>query len=502
MRPARLTQQTRVLYRPERAAEAGGKPGGQMADLGQTEIAAAEPPAPPKTSAVRNPILDNAIVPTLLRLALPKIVAMAAGIAVLIAETTYVGILGIAPLAAIALMFPLIILMMTMSGGAMGGGVASAIARALGAGDVQRASTLALHALAIAVSVGATFSVLLLTFGENILRWMGGRDAVLSEALKFAHIYFSGVILIWVMNSLVGILRGTGNMVLPSVIVFASAACQIVFGGTLSLGLFGVPQLGIRGIAIGQLSGIAVGVLVMGWYVLSGRSRISLRVPNFRFHGEMFADILRVGAVACFYPVQSVLTNSILTSMLARYGPEVLAGYGIGARLEWFLTSIAFSCGVATVPMIGMAVGAGQIARARRVAWTGAAISAIGVGALVVPLAAFPNLWTGVFTDDPLVRKAAADYLLIAGPMFAVFSIGISLYFSSQGAAKVFGSVLAQSVRLLVVIFGGMWLLSMGVDYIWIFVLGGSAMAVFGLFTAVVVKMTSWGTELRGATTR
>ena len=79
-----------------------------MADLGQTEIAAAEPPpAPPKISATRNPILDDPITPTLLRLALPNVVAMAASISVLIAETTYIGILGIAPLAAIALMFPL-----------------------------------------------------------------------------------------------------------------------------------------------------------------------------------------------------------------------------------------------------------------------------------------------------------------------------------------------------------------------------------------------------------
>ena len=162
-----------------------------MADLGQTEVVAAEPPPPaaPKIDTSRNPILDDAIVPTLLRLALPNIVAMGAGISVLIAETTYVGILGIAPLAAIALMFPLIILMMTMSGGAMGGGVASAIARALGAGDRLRASTLALHALTIGIGVGTTFSVLLLTFGEQILTWMGGRDAVLAEALAFSQIY-------------------------------------------------------------------------------------------------------------------------------------------------------------------------------------------------------------------------------------------------------------------------------------------------------------------------
>jgi putative MATE family efflux protein len=471
-----------------------------MADPARKEEVADEPrPKSPPRIASRNPILDNAITPTLLRLAMPNVVAMGAGISVLIAETTYVGILGIAPLAAIALMFPLIILMMTMSGGAMGGGVASAIARALGAGDTRRASTLAVHALAIAVSVGATFTVLLLTFGEQILSWMGGRDAVLTEALKFAQIYFCGVVLIWVMNSFVGILRGTGNMVLPSVIVFVSAACQIVFGGILSLGLFGVPQLGIRGIAIGQLSGVAIGVVVMGWYILSGQSRISLRVPQFRFHREMFADILKVGALACFYPVQAVLTNSILTSMLARFGPEVLAGYGIGARLEWFLTSIAFSCGIATVPMIGMAIGAGRIDRARRIAWTGAVVSALGVGALVAPLAAFPDFWTGWFTDNPLVRKAAGEYMLIAGPMFAVFSIGISLYFSSQGAAKVLGSVLAQTVRLSVVIVGGIWLLNAGADYVWFFVLGGGGMAAFGLFTAAVVRMTSWGTELKRA---
>lgn len=468
-----------------------------MADLGQTEIAA-EPPAPRKISP-RNPILEDPITPTLLRLALPNVVAMAASISVLIAETTYIGILGIAPLAAIALMFPLIILMMTMSGGAMGGGTASAIARALGAGDRQRAATLAIHAFAIGIGVGALFSTLLLLFAEQLLSWMGGRGAVLTEALAFSEIYFWGVVLIWLMNTLVAILRGTGNMVLPSVIVFVSAACQIVLGGILSLGLFGVPQLGIRGIAIGQLSGVAIGVLVMGWYVLSGRTGISLRVPGFHFHREMFAEILKVGALACFYPVQSVLTTSVLTSMLARFGPEALAGYGIGARLEFFLTSIAFSCGVASVPMVGMAVGAGKIARARRVAWTGAVISAVGVGALVAPLAAFPDIWTGLFTDNPLVRKAAGDYLLVAGPMFAVLSIGISLYFSSQGAAKVGGSVLAQTVRLAVVLFGGLWLLSIGASYIWFFVLAGAAMAAFGLFTAAMVKITSWGTELRAS---
>ena len=83
----------------------------------------------------------------------------------------------------------------------------------------------------------------------------------------------------------------------------------------------------------------------------------------------MFFDILKVGAVSCFSPLQSVLTITIFTHMLAQFGTEILAGYGIGARLEFMLTSIAFAVGIASVPMVGMAIGAGRIARARRIAW-------------------------------------------------------------------------------------------------------------------------------------
>ena len=83
----------------------------------------------------------------------------------------------------------------------------------------------------------------------------------------------------------------------------------------------------------------------------------------------MFVDILKVGAVSCFSPLQSVLTISIFTHMLAQFGTEILAGYGIGARLEFMLTSIAFAVGIASVPMVGMAIGAERIARARRIAW-------------------------------------------------------------------------------------------------------------------------------------
>ena len=91
----------------------------------------------------------------------------------------------------------------------------------------------------------------------------------------------------------------------------------------------------------------------------------------------MFVDILKVGAVSCLSPLQTVLTILIFTKILAGFGTETLAGYGMGSRLEFLLTPIAFAFGVASVPMVGMAMGAGLVTRARQVAWTAGAAAGL-----------------------------------------------------------------------------------------------------------------------------
>ncbi len=327
-----------------------------------------ERPLPPPQPRAKNALLDGPILRTLLWLAWPNVIALSAGTCVVIAETSYIGRLGVESLAAMALVFPFVILTMTMSGGAMGGGVASAVARALGAGDVERASTLAAHALLIGISFGLTFMLGMLIFGPALLKLLGGRGNVLANAVGYAQIFFGGAVLPWLMNTMAGVLRGTGNMKLPSLMILSSAICQIILGGTLGLGLGPIPQFGMRGVAAGSLIAYSISISVMAWYLFSGRARVVPKIRGLRIKRAMFFDILKVGAVSCFSPLQGVLTISIFTHMLAGFGTEILAGYGIGARLEFMLTSVAFATGIASVPMIGMAIGAGRIARARRIA--------------------------------------------------------------------------------------------------------------------------------------
>jgi putative MATE family efflux protein len=448
----------------------------------------ARAPAVPVNSLLTSPIL-----PTLLRLALPNTIAMFGTTLVAVAETSYIGRLGIEPLAGIALVFPFVMLTQMMSAGAMGGGVSSAISRALGAGDRDRAATLALHAAIIGACGGIFFTVVMLLFGRQFFTLLGGRGRVLEQACEYAQVLFSGAIAIWLVNTLASVLRGTGDMRLPSAILIVAAVVQIVVGGSLGLGLFGLPQFGMRGVAAGQLTAFALGAMFLLWYLVSGRSRLTLNFSAFTFQRGMFIDILKVGAISCLSPLQSVLTVLIFTKIVAGFGTETLAGYGMGSRLEFLLIPIAFAFGVSSVPMVGMAIGAGLVTRARRVAWTAGAAAGLSVGFVGLVVAIEPSLWVSLFTSDPGVTAAANSYFAWAGPAFGFFGMGTCLYFASQGAAKVVGPVLASTVRLVMVAAGGWWLASSAAPAWTLFALVGAAMTVFGLATAAAVGLTRWG---------
>ena len=251
----------------------------------------------------------------------------------------------------------------------------------------------------------------------------------------------------------------------------------------------------MRGVAAGSLIAYTISISVMGWYLFSGRARVVPNLKGLRIRWSMFFDILRVGAIACFSPLQGVLTISIFTHMLANFGTAVLAGYGIGARLEFMLTSVAFAVGIASVPMIGMAVGAGRIARARQIAWTAGTVSFVSVGAIGTFIAFFPDLWVNIFTNDAAVRAASHQYLSTAAPMYAFIGLAISMYFSSQGAAKVVGPVLAQTARLLFIAAGGWWLSTHEATAQSFFALAAASMVVLGVLSCASVVLTRWGSR-------
>ena len=457
--------------------------------------AAAQPAAAAPAPRAPDPLLTAPLLPTLLRFAVPNMVAMLATALAAIAETAYVGSFGVPSLAGMALVFPMVMLQMMMSAGAMGGGVSSAVSRALGAGDLARANALAVHAMVIGLAAGSAYTVLMLALGPTIFAVLGGKGEALQQAVAYANVAFLGSIGVWLVNTFASVIRGSGNMKVPSATLLAMSAGQVVLSGALGLGWGPFPRWGMQGVAAGSLIVYTLSAAWLYLYLRSGRGRLRLNVAGTRLQWPLMRDILKVGAPALLSPLQTVLTILILTRLVSHFGTNALAGYGIGTRLEFLLVPVAFAVGVASVPLVGMAIGAGKVTRARKAAWTAAAVATAVLGALGLLLALVPGIWTERFTNDPAVLASAALYFQWAGPSYGLFGLGLCLYFSSLGAGKVAGVVLAGTLRLVLVAVGGVLLAAAQTPPWTIFALVASGMAAYGLATVLAVRLTSWGPE-------
>jgi putative MATE family efflux protein len=437
-------------------------------------------------------LLEGPIVGTLLRLATPNVLVMFVQASVGLIETYFVAKLGTDALAGVVLVFPVLMLMQMMSAGAMGGGISSAIARALGAGRRADADALVLHALAIAVTFGVVFMLAVLGGGPWLYSALGGRGASLAAALTYSNVVFSGAILIWIFNTLANVLRGTGNMVLPAAVTAAGAAVLIPLSPGLIFGWGPLPRLGVAGGAVAVLAYYAVGSVALAAYLWAGRSVVHLSFAAARFRWPLFRDILRVGAVASLITVQTNLTIAIATGFVGRFGPAAIAGYGTGSRLEYLLVPLVFGLGGPLVAMVGTNIGAGQRHRAVRTAWIGAAIAAGLTELIGLCAASAPYAWLSLFDTDPAMLDAGSRYLRTVGPFYGLFGLGMALYFASQGAGRLLWPLLANLMRLAIAAGGGWLALRWSGDLSHVFLALSVALAAYGLINAAAVARGAW----------
>lgn len=444
-----------------------------------------------------NPLVHGPIFRTLVALSAPNLVALCSSAIITIAETAYVGRLGVPALAGVALVFPIVMLMQMMSAGAMGGTISGAISRALGANDVAKAQAIAFNAALIGVTAGALFAALLWFLGPTIFRALGGRDAALEQAVLYSHVTALAVVGIWLANTFASIARGTGLMAPPAFVLLAAGVVQIGVGGALAFGFGPLPALGVAGVGLGQVLAFTLAAMAMFALIRSQHARVRLTFSPTAFHPAIIADLLRPGLLACLSPIQSVATVLVLTALVAQFGADALAGYGVGARLEFLLIPIAFSIGVGSVPMVGAAIGAGNVRRARHVAWLAGALAAGALAIVGAIVAIAPDLWATIFVNDPGVLAVTREYLRIASFGYPFFGLALCLYFAAQGAGKVAGPIIAQSLRLGLIVVGG-WLIVANAAPLWsVFALSAIAMAVQGLFTLFTVRATPWGESSR-----
>lgn len=399
-----------------------------------------------RNDRTRAAILTGPVLSTLLRLALPTMAVLLAQTAVNIAEAYYVGFLGTDALAGVALVFPVFMLMTMMSNGGLGSGVASAVARAVGAGRKDDADALVFHALILAVIVGALFTLGAIWGGPALYRTLGGQNQALDAALTYSNYLFAGSIPVWIVNLQAAALRGAGNVKVPAAVTLLGALVLIPASPLLIFGFGPVPRLGIGGAGIAFAVYYGAAMLLLLRYMASKRSTLTFRfVPLQR---RLFADILKVGVPTALNAVLTNLTVILVTGAVGLFGTTALAAYGIASRLDYIMIPILFGICTAVLTMVGVNIGAGQMARAKRIAWISSLVGLALTGTIGLSVAAFPMLWLKLFSHDPDVLSEGATYLRIVAPAYGALGLGFVIAFAAQGAGHVFWPFVAVAARM------------------------------------------------------
>ena len=436
-------------------------------------------------ATVTQRILDGPILPTLLRLAAPNIVLVMVQALSSAVDAFYLGRLGAAVLAGIALVFPLWTLMVTTSAGALGGGISSAIARAFGAGRRDDANALVAHSLILSCLVALLFSAIVLASGPLLYRAIGGDDQTTAAALAYSSVVFSGALFIWLVNALASALRGSGDMFVPAAVVVAGEVFHMLCAPLLIFGL----GLGVSGAGLSLVSSYVLRAFVLAAYVLSKRAVVRLPDTRITLRPELFRDILRVALPGSVNTLLSNLNVLAVTSLVGTSGVVALAGYGLAARLQYLLIPLVFGFGTTLVTMVGTNIGAGQVQRARRVAWTGSVVAAAATGLVGLVVAVDPLAWLGLFTGDASVLAIGATYLHIVGPTYALFGLGLALYFAAQGAGHLAPALVAGVGSFVVSVGGGSLLLNwLRADLSALFAAIAVAFVLFGAIQAVAIN--------------
>jgi putative MATE family efflux protein len=377
-------------------------------------------------------LLAMAPLAAVLRLAAPTTLVMAVSAVSNVVYTYFVSRLGADAIAAVSLVFPVSLLAITAMGGGIGAGAASAVARALGGRHPRQAALLAGQALALSVAIGVLFGVVVLIGGDALFRLMGANGAVLESATLFARVLFGGAAITFLGGMFDSVMRGEGNVRVPALWSTVSLVLQMV---CTPLFMFWF-DWGLVGAALAMLFCQGLATAARAIWVFSGRTLVRPALWSERATFEPVREILRVGVPATFATSVSNLGLMLLTAVVARLGPPDLAAYGLGTRFDFLLLSFAYGFGAAVLTLVGMATGARRPERTRAFVLCAGAITIVLLAVPGAVLCWRPQLWIGLFTDDPAIHAVGEQYFRIVGPSYPFIGISMVIAFAFQGLGR------------------------------------------------------------------
>ncbi|WP_413162714.1 MATE family efflux transporter [Capilliphycus salinus ALCB114379] len=385
----------------------------------------------------------------LLALTLPMVWGVFSVIAFNLADTYFVGQLGTTQLAAMSFTFPVVMVMGSLALG-LGTGASSVISRAIGEGDRDRVQRLTTNSLTLSLLIVGVFILIGLATIDPLFKLLGAGPEVMPYIRDYMQIWYPGMIFLVVPMVGNSAIRAAGDTKIPSLIMTFAAIVNIALDPVLIFGWAFVPSLGLKGGALATVIARSL-TLIASLIILHFRERMILwSLTGLRNCWDCWKEILYVGLPAASTNMITPISIGIITSLLASYSPEAVAGFGISSRVESFAL-IAFMALSATIgPFVGQNWGAklyGRVHRSLHFSY----LFCIGFGVLLAAvLAATSAQIVTLFDTNSQVLKTATRYLSIVPISYGTYGIFLVACAAFNGLGKPFPAVMLTLSRMVV----------------------------------------------------
>ena len=369
-------------------------------------------------------MLTGAVGPTIARMAAPMVLGIASVVAFNVVDTFFVGQLGANALAAMSFTFPVVFVVMSV---AMGLSVATTvvISAAIGRGDDRTVQRLATHALALATGIVGVFCVVGLLTIEPVFRALGAADETVPLVRQYMVPWYIGVGFLVIPMVGNGAIRATGDTKTPSYIMMFAVLTNLVLDPLLIFGVGPFPRLELQGAAIATVIGRSLTFVAALWILYRRERMLWLRLPSLAELWDSWGRILHVGIPATAARILVPLSTGVLTRMVADYGPNAVAAFGVGQRLEALAIIGIGALGAANSPFVGQNYGAGQYDRVRQALRFGFKVSMAWGAAVAAFLAVFAHPLARMFNDEPEVIGAAVQFLWIVPISYGLYGAAL-----------------------------------------------------------------------------
>jgi len=392
-----------------------------------------------------NPLLDGDIATVLRKQSIPMGIGAICMILVNLIDTYWASQLGTNELAALSFTFPIIGILINISIGLMIG-TSVAIARVIGAGNMDEAKSLSTHA----IYLGLIIVVFVAGFGilsqEQLFLWLGADPTVLPHITSFMTIWYASSIFLIVPMMINGVLRAKGDAKTPMIVMMMGA----VFNGIFDPIFIFTLDMGLEGAAWATTLSRALTMLYASYILIVREKLFDLHIPTLSHVLASWKVILKVGIPASITNVLGPVATAILTAIVATHGSAAIAAYGIGARVESLvlIAPMALSSGLS--PFIGQNWGAhleDRVAKGFRIALNFCIVW--GLGAFFLLLIAAPYI-AGFFSEEKAVQEGITLYLRVVPIGFASYGAMLMVNSSFNAMDHAFRSSALSVIRSIV----------------------------------------------------